>query len=122
MKPLLFALLLGSVPAFAADGFQTCELEKWRDAAHEKTLIDAHPKILSRTEDKLRITLQNGKAEELEDADSHRVIAVNEAWVALVEPTTDSLGYRIVFLKSGKSQELDGCPIFSSDGKYFVSL
>lgn len=98
---------------------------------NEKRILNAHPSDVIRKGARLTLHLKNGKTVVLKDDQestggpysSHRVIAVSpDEWVALFEPSSDSMTYRIVHLANGAEETLDGCPQWSSNRNYFASV
>jgi hypothetical protein len=127
---LLLQLTLTSALAAEPD-WHTCDLVHWSDLATEKKLLDAHPNVAKRSGNKLDVFLPGGKSLSFEDPVQnlgvepiHRVISVDSQSqiVVLYEPTSESMTYRLVHLKTGSTQEVSGCPIWSQDSHYFVAL
>lgn len=124
----VFSFLGMALSGSALRASDSCTPGKWRELKSEARVLQAKPGIARREEGKLAIRLQNGKSLEFDDANPegafelHRVIALTEDWVALYEPRFDSMNYRVVHLKSGAAEELDGCPVWSKNGRYFIAL
>jgi hypothetical protein len=128
----IFASLAASFPAFAAKA--KCDLPEWRELTHEASVLKAHAGIAQREGNHLKILLENGKSIVLNDwmegdesaptHDIHRVIDAGPhgEWVTVFETSSDSFGYKVIHRKSGKIDDLGGCPIWSKNGKYFVAL
>jgi hypothetical protein len=130
----LCTLFLVTPFAFAFAAKPQCDLPEWRELSHEASVLKAHPTFAQRNGKQLRVLLENGKSVDFEDKqeseepggpyEHHRVISVSPKgdWVTIFEPGSESFGYRVVHRKSGKVEELGGCPIWSKDGKYFVAI
>ncbi len=124
---ILLALLTG-----VAHGSDTCEPGKWRELVHEATLIQKHPNLLRRKDGELEIRVRKGDVLRFKDSgpeaqgafDHKRAFAVGprEDWIALIEARFDSLNYRLVHAGSGRSETLNGCPVWSAKGTHFVSV
>ncbi|MFL5812073.1 MAG: hypothetical protein ACJ763_00730 [Bdellovibrionia bacterium] len=132
----VFVSLALSAPAFAAK--PKCDLPEWRELSHEASVLKSHAGVAQRDGNHLKITLENGKSIDLNDrvegdeagaaSDIHRVVDAGPhgEWVTVFESGSDSFGYKVIHRKSGKVEELGGCPIWSpthkKDGEYFVAL
>lgn len=123
---VILATLLTSYGAFAADP-GTCDPGTWRELTNEASVIGGHDAVVSRKDSTLVVhagkktfTFQDKNGEGAFDL--HRVIAVSDNNLTLFEPRFDSANYRVIHLKSGKQEQLNGCPIWSPDGYYFASV
>jgi hypothetical protein len=121
-----------SAPAFAAK--PKCDLPEWRELSHEASVLKSHAGIAQRDGEHLKINLENGKSIELNDrhegdepgaaSDVHRVVDAGPhgEWVTVFEVGSDLFGYKVIHRKSGKVEELGGCPVWSKNGEHFVAL
>jgi len=117
----LFAILI-SVSSFASE---QCEVEKWHELSNEvKVLKDSS--FVTRIGDALTIKLKNKDLDVLRDdgAQIYRVMDIdkNGDWVSVFSNSLESLSYELIHRKAGKREKLNGCLIWSPDGRYFVSL
>jgi hypothetical protein len=128
----VFTTLALSASALAAK--PKCDLPEWRELSHEASVLKSHTGVAQRDGNHLKILLENGKIVDLNDrhegeepgaaSDIHRVVDVGPhgEWVTVFEVGSDSFGYKVIHRKSGKVEELGGCPVWSKKGEYFVAL
>jgi hypothetical protein len=118
--------------------FQECDQVNFRELSHESAMLKAHPGAGSRQDMHLTLNLDGEKdgkktlsLDDTREGDEpnsphqlHRVIDIgpDNAWYAIFDTGTETLGYRLIHRQTGKIEEFNGCPIWSGNGHYFVAL
>ncbi len=114
--------------ATAEAPFETCDLERWRELSHEKTVAGKFPNRLKREGARLTLTPDKGKPIVLEDRSeeggpltSFRVIAASPSWISVLE-AGEGIRYQVISAKTGRKLALNGCPLWSPDAQSFVAM